>query len=515
MNKTYLIKYAWICVLALIVSVSACDDDSEANGGQVELLSFGPSGVKHGETIQFIGNNLNKVTAIVLSPNVEIPASAFTSQSAGKIEIVVPEETESGKVILKTPDGDIESKTILNLEVTVEVTSISPMSVKPGNTITISGSMVNWIEEVVFNDEVSVTEFESASVNELVITVPFEAETGTLTFITGGTEPVVLETEEELEVIVPTITTFTPASVRHEQNITIEGTDLDLVTAVKFTGGPTVTSAEFVSQSETAIELTVPAGVSKGVITLLLASTQTVSSADQLTIILPKGTSISPNPATPGVDNVTITGTDLDLVASLTFPSVTTAVAASAFVSQSETEIVVAVPSGATNGAIKYKTIHNYEGSLGVSLTIPGAEPPPLDYYIYSDGLQNSWQEWNGWGHTTKDFNNTEQVFKGTKAIKMVFNDQYGAVQFGSPSTSAFNGYTTLSFRIYAPAAQNLIVQIGNNADKYLSIQQGWNLVDIPLSSLSGSNSVSELRIKNNNANLPVTLYIDEVGLKL
>jgi hypothetical protein len=511
MKNTYLFKRAWIIVLAFMVTLNACDDDSDANNGQVELLSFGPSGVTHGETIQFIGNNLDAVTAIVLAPNLEIPASAFASQSASIIELVIPEQAESGKVVLKTPQGDIESKTVLSFEVPVEITSISPMVVKPGNTITITGSKVNWIEEIIFADEVSVTEFQSASLTELVVVVPFEAETGKLTFITGGTEPLVLDSEEELEVIVPTITSFSPTSLRHEETLTIEGTDLDLVTGIQLSGTDVIAKTSFVSQTADAIQLEVPATATKGTFTLFLASTQTITSADMLTIILPRGTSIDPIPAYPGVDDLTITGTNLDLVASLKFQGVETPVEADDFVSQSATEIVVPIPAGATPGSISYTTIHGYSGSLGVSLN----ESAPLDYYIYADGLQNGWQEWNGWGHSTRDFNNTEEVFKGTKAIKMVFTDQYGAIQFGSPSATVFNGYTKLSFRIYAPAPQNLILQIGNNADSYLSIPGGWSLVEVNLSSLAGNGNVSELRIKNNNANLPVTLYIDEVGLKL
>src|SRR5690606_18056373 len=108
------------------------------------------------------GLNLDKVTAIVLPPAIEISKSQFASQSKEVIEIIVPQEAEAGKVILKTPQGDIESKSMLNFEVPVEITSITEEA-KPGTEITIAGSKVNWIEEIVFSDGISVTEFVSSS----------------------------------------------------------------------------------------------------------------------------------------------------------------------------------------------------------------------------------------------------------------------------------------------------------------------------------------------------------------
>jgi hypothetical protein len=666
MKKNYRISTIFLaCVMASVALLSSCEDDEPKNNGEVTLLSFGPAGVKHGEQISFIGVNLDKVTSIVLAPEIEISSGSFESQSSELIVITIPEEAEAGIVLLKTPTGEIETKTPLNFEVPVVISSITAAS-KPGSNITIKGSKINWIEEVVFRDDVSVTEFVSQTSDELVVTVPMEAETGFLVFKTGGTEPLTFASEEELVLAVPAIADFSPAEVRHTGTVTITGTDLDLVTALTFAGDKTVFADEFINHTETEIEVTVPAGSLKGPLTLLLASTVTVVSANDLTIVLPKGTTVSPNPVTPGSESLTINGTDLDLVASLSFPTVVAPVAASAFTTHTPTQIVVPVPLGTKSGGIMFKTIHEFSGSLGVNVTIPGAGPPPLaitlfdeapgfgggdwswggtsnpasteqfysgtksfkhatsgsdggasvggmsgvdasgqdvlkfslyggagtdgksvaiilgsdgadkwdsynsvtiqegewteysiplssyatvnlsnvtrwiakvegatdpviyvdrlgfdaagpdplDYYIYDDGLKNSWSEWDGWGHTTKDFANEEEVFKGTKAIKMVFNDQYGAVQFGAPSTGVFAGYTTLSFRVYSAAGQNLIVQLNNESDHGLTIPAGWSVVDIPIADLVGNASVTELRFKNNNASLPATLYFDEIGLK-
>src|SRR5690606_37307717 len=71
-----------LCLTLSLVLLTSCDDDDDKNSGQIELLSFGPSGVLHGEQIKLIGNNLDKVTAVLMPVGVEVPSSAFDSQSS-------------------------------------------------------------------------------------------------------------------------------------------------------------------------------------------------------------------------------------------------------------------------------------------------------------------------------------------------------------------------------------------------------------------------------------------------
>src|SRR5689334_17070864 len=107
-----------LSVLTLAVSsllLTQCNDNNETSSGEVILLSFGPTGAKHGDEITFVGQNLDKVTAIDFAPSVEVPRSSFTSATSHEIKLVIPQEVEAGKVILKTPDGDIESKTVFSL----------------------------------------------------------------------------------------------------------------------------------------------------------------------------------------------------------------------------------------------------------------------------------------------------------------------------------------------------------------------------------------------------------------
>lgn len=517
-NSLYILVMA--CMLGGLSMLSSCLDEEKPT--QIVLLSFGPSGVHHGDEITFFGQNLDKVTAIVLKPNVEIPKSAFKSVSAERINIIVPETAEAGIITLKTPQGDIESKTILNFEVPVVIQSITTEA-KPGTNITITGEKVNWIESVTFPSDLRISkeDFVSRSLTQVVVTVPMEAQTGFLIFSLGGTKPLTFGTEEQLIVTLPTVTGIAPQSIRHTGTLTISGTNLDLITAIQFTGGTEVTKANFTSQSENEIKLVVPATAKTGSLTLKQLSPVALTTSP-LTIILPVGTALSPTPAIPGQDVITITGTDLDLVAKLVLPGAGDVLATS-FISQTATEIKLAVPATATQGAVDYVTVHGYAGPLGVVLRLPSTGSfPTLDYYIYKDGLQSGWSAWGGWGHVSQSFTNTENPANGTMAIKTVFNDPYGAIQIHNDGSSGiFAGYNYLVFYVHVVGQNSeIIVQIDNNADFYppAFTKDKYHQIVVPLASLAGANNVSELRIKNNNANAGsnnTIVFIDEIGLTI
>ena len=91
-------------VAAGVFALHSCSKDDDTSS-EIELLSFGPSPVLRGGDLRFIGHNLDKVTAIVLSNNVEV--TSFKSKTADQIVIEVPDATVNGKVVLKTPQGDI------------------------------------------------------------------------------------------------------------------------------------------------------------------------------------------------------------------------------------------------------------------------------------------------------------------------------------------------------------------------------------------------------------------------
>ncbi|MEO7309476.1 MAG: hypothetical protein ABIX01_03695 [Chitinophagaceae bacterium] len=272
-----------ICLAMVVtIGISACKKDKVTNDGKVVLLSFGATGIKLGDPIIFIGNNLDKVTGIELV-GASIPASAFTTHTTEQIIFVVPQSTQEGFATLKTPDGDVISKTKVNFLVPVVVTSITA-SARPGDNISIKGQYMNWIKEVRFAKDVVETVFVSKSLTELIVKVPQSAQTGKLIVSTGGVKPLVIETDSLLKVTLPMITSFAPTPLVRGDNLTLTGTNLDLVKGVQFKGlSPLVTT--FVSQTSTQLVLKAPATAAKGKITLVAWSGVTTESATSLLFV--------------------------------------------------------------------------------------------------------------------------------------------------------------------------------------------------------------------------------------
>jgi len=511
-NSRYLLAlWGVLCISLLFYS---CNEEDDVNMTQVQLLSFGPAGVKHGETIRFIGKNLDRVSAIVLPGSIEIGSAQFTSKSKELIEIMVPEDAVAGKVVLKTPQGDIESKTIISFDVPLEIHEI-PEEAKPGSNITIRGKFLNWIEEITFYDGLVVDEFVSRSLTELVVTVPMEAESGRLSFSSGGTSPMTVNSENEMRIRLPQVTSYNATSIKHGENLTINGTDLDLVTSLLFQGEPQILAASFVSQSETAIVVKVPENAKKGTLTLNSRSPIKVTSPE-ITIILPLGTSVSPQPAVPG-DEITITGSDLDLVGQIIFPGVSQAV--TAFISQTGTSIRVVVPQGVISGGMTFVTKRGY-ATPGPVFLIPTEEKNPLLLTLFDGEFHKGFGDWS-FNLNASNPHNGEQFVNGTASWKADFQ-AWGGLQLGqdAPGTPVAGGLKTFAFSVYGGAGSNgALIQIvlndtwGNTVQKNI-VEGEWTEFEIPVSSFPDANVYGGLHRVAFQLGADAVIWIDKVGFR-
>jgi len=368
-------------VLFTVLFVSCNKDDNDSNDNKVSLYSFGPTGSKHGDTIRFIGTNLDKVTSIKFTgTNATVDKANFKAQASDLIKVIVPTTAQKGYVTLFTSVGDtVVTKTQLNLNVLSTVSSFTS-PVRPGENVTITGTYLNWIDRVTFAKDKLVSNFVSQSQTQIVIKVPEDAQTGPLIFHYAGTDSADFQTTDTLRVTLPVTTAMAPNPVKPKTNLTITGTNLDLTKKVIFTGVSTPVTT-FVSQSATQIVVNVPETAKKGKLTLEAASGVQTTSTNDLDIVLPVSTTLSPSPINLGA-NLTITGTDLDLVKKIIFTGVAAPV--TSFVSQSATQVVVKVPAGARDGSVKLEAASGVQttstNSIDILLpSITSLSPSPID----------------------------------------------------------------------------------------------------------------------------------------
>ena len=515
MKIIYNVRFLIITVIVACLCFFGCKKDNENPvSSATELLSFGPTGAEPGDTIRFYGTNLDKVTQIDFT-NASVAGSNFLSQSKTEIHVIVPTETEKGYVTLKTPSGDITSKTQFNIGVTATVSSITNEA-RPGENISIKGDYLNWVTGVTFNDGKMVTSFVSQTKNELQVTVPIDAQTGTLVLAYGGTDSSFVETTDTLHVTLPMATVLSPNPVKHADELTITGTNLDLATKIYFNGVAAAVTT-FISQSATKIVVKVPGETINGKVTLEAASgVQTMSSVD-LNILMPSVTKMDPNPVDPET-NLTITGTNLNLVSSILFQN---ADPVTKFVSQSATQIVVKVPKGVTEGKITLGVLNSIlTVQSGDILKITGAIPPPIIAFpFYTDAVTSNWNGWigGGWGGTA-NYSNTSPVREGDKSIKIDYVGGYGSpMQIGGANIN-LSGYTTFKISIYgAPGSNGKTVTIAFNSvnGKYnLNVVEGkWTDYAIPISTLTSDATLKEIWVQEFSGTGGFSIYVDDMGL--
>lgn len=505
-----------VCFVMSVVMMTSCEKNNDVVSGEVVLVSFGPTGAKHGDTLRFFGNNLNKVTSIEFTgAGAAVAQAAFISQTSELILLKVPIQAEQGFVTLKVPEGDVVSKTRFNLEVMPTVTTIT-VQARPGENITLTGQYLNWVTRVTFADNKSVDTFISRSMTQLVVKIPLDARTGPLVLNYSGTKPEIMQTKDTVRVTLPVATSLSPNPIKHADNLTITGTNLDLARKVIFSGVATPVTT-FVSQTATQLVVKVPGGSTKGKVIMEAASgVQTTSTAD-LDVLMPAITTMSPNPVTPGT-NLTITGANLNLVTAVTFQN---AAAVTTFVSQSATQIVVIVPTGILRGKV---TLGVLNSSLTVQsndvLEVAGAVPPPtLAFPLYKDEVSTNWNGWigGGWGGTS-DRNNTAPVREGTKAIRINYVGGYGSpLQLGGASIN-LAPYKTFHISVYgAPGSAGKTITIGINGvnGKFnIPVVEGkWNDYSIPLSTLTSETTLKEIWVQEYSGTGGFTVYVDALGL--
>lgn len=275
------------CILLSLGLVVSCNKDNNGSSSdQVVLNSFGPTGTKIGDTLRFIGSNLQKVTSIKFtgdSAKATLMQSDFKSQSSSEIKVLVPTGAEKGFVTLKTPEGNIVTKTQLNLGVTTTIATMTKQA-RHGDNITLTGNYLNWVERITFEGGTTVKNFVSKSMTQLVVTVPGDAKDGPLRVFYGGTDSMEIKTPDTLKVTIPQITGMAPNPIDTAANLTITGTNIDLISSVKFTGVTTPVT-NFVSQSATQLVVKVPGPTLRGKLTFgIKNSTLTLESSSELVV---------------------------------------------------------------------------------------------------------------------------------------------------------------------------------------------------------------------------------------
>lgn len=384
MNKIYKFSAWWMACLVLLSSLTftACDtndlDTNQYKGG-ISLNVFGPSPVLRGGELRFLGCGLDQV-ASVLIPGCDA-ITDIQLISAEEIRVIVPQTALPGYVTLMLRNGEsIVTKTQLTYSEPVSIESFSPESVRPGDVLTIKGEYLNLMHQVIFAENVIVSDeviaeeetteatskFLKHTRNEIQVRVPEEAQSGKIILSDGAEIPNRLYSEVELQVVLPSV-----AEVADYNNIkpgaimTVTGENFDLVKEVRMENGETMQFTY--SAEQKALTFTIPPGAVNGPIYVVPASGVLVQVAE-IKMATPEDVKAQETEITAGKE-LTLTGKNMDMIAAVLFPGVEKAVEPT---SLSETEVKVVVPGEAQSGMIQLVlTSGETISSLELTVTAP------------------------------------------------------------------------------------------------------------------------------------------------
>lgn len=297
---------------------------------------------KPGDELTIKGDYLNLMHGVIFAENDTVKEDAFLSHDRYTIVVRIPESARTG--VIKLTDlaeepAVIESEEALDVKgATVE--SLSPDKPKAGQSVTVKGEMLQLVDGVKLQGAtVKADAFTSQRSDQIVFTLPAEATDGeVMLLLKSGVEV----PAGSIQTVVPTNLSAAPSPVKNGATLTITGNDLDLITNVAFPAADGNVEAEIASKSAGELKVKVPEAAQSGNLTLSLANGKTVAVA--CVIKASTITAISPESLMAG-EQLVIRGTDLDLVASVTFPVDQTIEAKDMKVTAQA--IVLNVPSGA------------------------------------------------------------------------------------------------------------------------------------------------------------------------
>ena len=272
-----------------------------------------------GDVVTIKGDYLNLMHGVIFAGSDTIKEAEFVGHDRYTIQVKIPAEARTGVITLTDTIKDgtsLETKEELTIN-TPEATPIKDRTIKAGEILSIKGSSFDQIVSVKFEGAtVDAADFKSQSAAEITVAVPAKATDGTFYVVTkSGIEVPV----GNIITVVPTELVATPNPVKNGAELTITGKDMDLITGIAF---PNAATSELKKVETTKVTATVPEDAQEttkegnGII-LSLANGKTVQVA--YTLVKPTVASCTPAAITAG-EKTLIKGTDLDLVASITFP---------------------------------------------------------------------------------------------------------------------------------------------------------------------------------------------------
>lgn len=358
-----------------------------------------------GDVLTLEGDYLNNITSVIFANGYTMDAESFKSQTRYQIQLVIPAEAGEGRFQISDGNNYMYSEGALSInapEIDAN-NAIGKSLIKAGETEVLRGTSLDQIASIELNGAtVEAADFKSQTASEITFIISSKVADGEITAVTKSGIRIPFG---EITTVVPSQLVATPSPIKNGKEITITGKDMDLITGIAF---PNAKESKLNKVETTKVTSTVPEDAQEGDITLSLDNGKTVTVA--YTLVKPTVTACTPAAITAG-DKTIIKGTDLDLVASVTFPG-DVEQTVEKFAAQNANAIAVTVPAACAGTGFKLNLKNGTTINIDGQLSIKAATDPAIASVTPGEAIAGSTITITG-----KNFQNIQNLYIGSYKV--------------------------------------------------------------------------------------------------
>lgn len=358
-----------------------------------------------GDVLTLEGDYLNNITSVIFANGYTMDAESFKSQTRYQIQLVIPAEAGEGRFQISDGNNYMYSEGALSInapEIDAN-NAIGKSLIKAGETEVLRGTSLDQIASIELNGAtVEAADFKSQTASEITFIISSKVADGEITAVTKSGIRIPFG---EITTVVPSQLVATPSPIKNGEEITISGKDMDLITGIAF---PNAKESKLNKVEPTKVTSTVPEDAQEGDITLSLDNGKTVTVA--YTLVKPTVTACTPAAITAG-ERTIIKGTDLDLVASVTFPG-DVEQTVEKFAAQNANAIAVTVPAACAGTGFKLNLKNGTTINIDGQLSIKAATDPAIASVTPGEAIAGSTITITG-----KNFQNIQNLYIGSYKV--------------------------------------------------------------------------------------------------
>lgn len=358
-----------------------------------------------GDVLTIEGDYLNNITSVIFANGYTMDAESFKSQTRYQIQLVIPAEAGEGRFQISDGNNYMYSEGALSInapEIDAN-NAIGKSLIKAGETEVLRGTSLDQIASIELNGAtVEAADFKSQTASEITFVISSKVADGEITAVTKSGIRIPFG---EITTVVPSQLVATPSPIKNGEEITISGKDMDLITGIAF---PNAKESKLNKVETTKVTSTVPEDAQEGDITLSLDNGKTVTVA--YTLVKPTVIACTPAAITAG-ERTIIKGTDLDLVASVTFPG-DVEQTVEKFAAQNANAIAVTVPAACAGTGFKLNLKNGTTINIDGQLSIKAATDPAIASVTPGEAIAGSTITITG-----KNFQNIQNLYIGSYKV--------------------------------------------------------------------------------------------------